>query len=155
MPAQYFSHVGICVSELERSIRFYCDVLGFREIHRLRVSGPEAAVLLELGEDLDLEAVYLLRDGVRIELLHYPVPGHVGEAKPKPMNGLGLTHLSLRVDDLPGMIEAVMGAGGSLIESTRIYSEEYKAGAVFLTDPDGTRIELVEAPGDPTSLPGA
>jgi len=155
MPAQFFSHVGICVSDLESSIRFYCDVLGFREIHRLHVNGPQAAALLELGEDLELDAVYLLRDGVRIELLHYPVPGHVGESKPKPMNGLGLTHLSLRVDDLHGMIEAVVGAGGTLIESTSIYSAEYKAGAVFLTDPDGTRIELVEAPGDPSSLPGA
>jgi hypothetical protein len=26
--------------------------------------------------------------------------------------------------------------------------------AAFVTDPDGTRVELVEAPGDPAALPG-
>ena len=28
-PAAAFSHVGICVADLERSLRFYCDGLGF------------------------------------------------------------------------------------------------------------------------------
>lgn len=155
MPAQFLSHVGICVSDLQRALRFYCEGLGFQEIHRLHVNGPEAAALLQLDEDLELDVVYLLRDGVRIELLHYPTPGSVGEGTPGPMNRLGMTHFSFRVSDLPLTIEALGDLGGACVEGTRIYSEAYKAGAVFVTDPDGTRIELVETPGDPTSLPGA
>ena len=27
-----FSHVGVCCSDLDRSTRFYCDVLGFRDL---------------------------------------------------------------------------------------------------------------------------
>jgi catechol 2,3-dioxygenase-like lactoylglutathione lyase family enzyme len=155
MPARFLSHVGICVADLDRSIQFYCNVLDFEEIHRLHVNGPEAAQLIQLGGDMELDAVYLQRDGVRIELLHYPVPGSVGKPEARPLNGLGLTHLSFRVEDLPAMIDAIIAAGGRLLEGTQIYNEAYRAGAVFLTDPDGTRIELVESPGDPTSLPGA
>jgi len=154
MPVQLLSHIGICVSDLEASIRLYCDGLGFREIHRLKVAGKAAEQLLQL-EDLALTAVYLERDGVRIELLHYPSPGHVGEATPRPMNALGLTHLSLRVDDLEGTLGALRAAGAVVLEPTQMFNPEYGAGAAFVTDPDGTRIELVQAPGDPAGLPGA
>jgi len=67
---QRFSHVGICVSDLERSLAFYRDALGFREVGRLDVTGEAPETLLGL-RDVDLEAVFLERDGVRIELLHY------------------------------------------------------------------------------------
>jgi len=146
------SHIGICVSDLERSLVFY-RALGFEERSRLRVSGEPPARLLEL-EDVDLSAVYLERDGTRIELLHYPSPGHVGDGKAGPMNGLGLTHLSLRVADLDAVARALALAGGHILERSRIGIPAAKTRAVFATDPDGTRIELVEAPGDPDGLPG-
>ena len=43
MNVQRLSHIGICVSELERSVAFYRDALGFEEISRLRVSGQRRA----------------------------------------------------------------------------------------------------------------
>ena len=146
------SHIGLCVSDLERSVVFY-RALGFKERARLHVSGEPSAQLLEL-EEVDLSAVYLERDGTRIELLHYPSPGHVGDGAARPMNALGLTHLSLRVDDLDAVASALVEAGGRILECSRIGLPAVKMGALFATDPDGTRIELVEAPGDPHALPG-
>jgi catechol 2,3-dioxygenase-like lactoylglutathione lyase family enzyme len=67
---QRFSHVGICVSDLDRSLAFHRDALGFREVGRLDVTGEAPETLLGL-RDVALEAVFLERDGVRIELLHY------------------------------------------------------------------------------------
>lgn len=153
MSVQYLSHVGLCVSDLDASRRFYCDRLGFRPVHALEVSGEEADRLLELS-DVDLQAVYLERDGVRIELLHYREPGHRGEGIVRPMNALGLTHLSFRVDDLDATVRALRAAGVRVLEQTRI-DAEHGVAAVFVTDPDGTRVELVQSPGDPTALPGA
>jgi catechol 2,3-dioxygenase-like lactoylglutathione lyase family enzyme len=147
------SHIGICVSDLDASIRFYAEGLGFSERHRLLVTGAEAEQLLEL-EKLELEAVYLERDGTRIELLHYRSPGHVGEPVPRPINRLGLTHLSMRVSDLDAAIRNLVSLGATLIEGTQMYNPAYEAGAVFLADPDGVRIELVQSPTDPDSLPG-
>ena len=92
---------------------------------------------------------------MRIELLHYPVPGHRGVGTPRPLNQLGLTHLSLRVADLAGLLESLRPAGVHILERTRIDIPTFEAGAVFVTDPDGTLIELVQAPGDPSVPPGA
>ncbi|GIW41616.1 MAG: glyoxalase [Candidatus Binatia bacterium] len=147
------SHVGICVSDLERSLRFYRDLLGFRYRSELRVSGEPSDTLLRL-RGVSLHAVYLERDGTRIELLHYESPGHVGEPEPRPMNRLGLTHLSLRVNDLARTLESLRAEGVRILDETLVDIPAARAGAVFVTDPDGTLVELVQSPGDPDKLPG-
>ena len=86
-----FSHLGICVSDLDRSLRFYCEGLGFEEVASHHVGG-EFAALMEV-EGVELESRMLSRDGVTIELLGYAAPGTTGEATRRPMNQLGLTHL--------------------------------------------------------------
>lgn len=150
---QRLSHIGLCVSDLERSTAFYRDALGFSERSRLEVAGPEAEKLLTLSE-LKLSAVYLERDGTRIELLLYDSPGHVTGDVPRPMNRLGLTHLSLRVADLAAAERAISEYGGSVLADTRIENPRFHTRAIFVLDPDGQRIELLEAPGDPNALPG-
>ena len=132
------SHLGICVSDVEASLRFYRDALGFEVKSELLVKGEPSDTLLRL-RDVALRAVYLRRDGLTIELLHYASPGHVGDGKPRAMNALGLTHLSLRVDDLDAIASDLSSRGFALLDDTRIDSP-----AIFATDPDGTLIELVE-----------
>ena len=147
MPRLRMSHIGICVSDWKRSLRFYQDVLGFRYVHELEVKGEPSDTLLQLNH-VDLRAVYLEREGVRIELLHYASPGHTGDATPRELNRLGLTHLSLRVDDLDAMLAELREAGVNVLSHTQIEIPEAEARAVFITDPDGTLIELVQQPGD-------
>ena len=154
MAVQRISHIGICVSDLERSLAFYRDALGFREAGALDVAGEPTDTLLGLS-GVKLQAVYLEREGTRIELLHFGSPGHESEAGPRPVNRLGLTHLSFRVDDIAATAEALERAGARILPETRIGNPELQAEAVFVLDPDGTRIELITAPGDPAALPGA
>ncbi len=47
--ATTFSHFGICVSDLDRSLRFYCDGLGFAPAEQHQI-GPEFAALMELDD---------------------------------------------------------------------------------------------------------
>lgn len=148
------SHIGICVSDLERSLRFYRDQLGFRRVSELEIGGEPTSTLLQI-DDVDLHAVYLERDGTRIELLHYKRPGATGPDSPRPMNQVGLTHLSLRVDRLADLLRDLENAGVRVLEKSKIEIPAFDAAAVFVTDPDGTLIELVQAPGDPSALPGA
>ena len=144
MGVERFSHLGLCISDLVPSRRFYCEGLGFREASRLEVSGAEPEALLELGE-VRLEAVYLERDGFVLELLHYRSPSVTGDRAPRAMNALGLTHLSLRVAGLDDVVARLVAAGGRVLESTRIHNPRLGASAIFVLDPDGTRIELVES----------
>jgi catechol 2,3-dioxygenase-like lactoylglutathione lyase family enzyme len=141
------THVGICVSDLERSLRFYRDLLGFRYRSELQVQGAPTTTLLRLA-DVDLRAVYLERDGTRIELLHYVVPGAVGTAEPRPLNARGLTHLSLRVDSVAETLQTLRAAAVAVLDETLIDFPDFGSAAVFICDPDGTLIELVQSPGD-------
>jgi glyoxylase I family protein len=148
------SHVGLCVSNLARSTAFYRDQLGFSEMSSVAVAGEPAATLLELP-DVELEAVYLERDGCAIELLDFRRPGVASGDTPRPMNRLGLTHLSLRVDEFERTVEELRAAGVTIRESTSIHNRVFGARAVMIADPDGLQIELYEAPGDPEKPPGA
>ena len=56
MGIDYVMHVGVCVRDLERSIRFYRDGLGFEEMGRLDTAGQPTATLLGIP-DVDLNAV--------------------------------------------------------------------------------------------------
>ncbi len=146
MAALRMSHVGVCVSDWRRSLRFYCDRLGFRYLRELELEGEPSGTLLQL-RGVRFRALYLERDGVVIELLAYEAPQTLGEAEPRPMNQLGITHFSLRVDDLDACVRELAAAGVRVLEETRIEVAAAKTRAIFVTDPDGTRIELVERPG--------
>jgi catechol 2,3-dioxygenase-like lactoylglutathione lyase family enzyme len=141
------SHLGICVSDLERSLAFYRDALGFELVGEHRV-GEEFGPLMEV-DDVRLESRMIRRDGVTLELLAFESPGCVGPAERRPMNQLGLTHLSLRVDDVDAVAAAIESAGGSVVEGTRSTFDFGEAHLDFLycTDPDGVRIELMDLPG--------
>lgn len=147
------THVGICVSDVERSVRFYRDLLGFAYRSELRVQGEPSDTLLRL-RGVDLQAIYLERDGTRIELLHYVAPGAVGDGEPRVMNGRGLTHLSLRVDRLQETVATLRAAGVRVLDETLIEIPSFEAAAIFIADPDGTLIELVQSPGDLEAPPG-
>ena len=149
MPAA-FSHVGICVSDLERSRYFYREGLGFDEVGSHHV-GHEFASLMEVA-GVDLDSVMVARDGVTVELLSFRAPGWTGEPVRRPMNQLGLTHLSFRVDDVDVAASAIERAGGMVIDGTRTTLDVpgVSLDFVYCTDPDGTRIELMRLPGDAT-----
>jgi catechol 2,3-dioxygenase-like lactoylglutathione lyase family enzyme len=154
VPLQRLTHVGIGVSDLERSTRFYRDLLGFAWEHELEVAGEPTDTLLRL-KDTRLKAVYLSRDGVRIELLHFASPPRPSVPRPRPMHELGLTHLSFRVADLDATLGALRAAGERILEDTIIRFPDFGAAACLVLDPDGQLIELVQSPGDPAAPPRA
>jgi catechol 2,3-dioxygenase-like lactoylglutathione lyase family enzyme len=135
------THIGLCVSDLERSVSFYVDGLGFMERARLSVAGGPSQQLLNIS-DLALDMVYLEHSGIRIELLYYRSPGHV-EQPTAPMNRLGFTHFSIRVDQLEPLVERIVRAGGSVQELSEVEFDGGNRGVMTL-DPDGTRIELID-----------
>ena len=153
MKIRMLTHIGICVSDLDRSTAFYRDVLGCKQVGRLVASGPMTEHILAL-EGVELEAVYLERDGVRLELLHFRSPGHQGPDSPRPVNQLGLTHISLRVEDMEAVCDAIEAAGGRVLRE-RSRADCVPAGLKMATDPDGMLIELIEKDGDPSEIPNA
>jgi len=136
-----FSHFGICVSDLDRSLRFYRDGLGFEQTLSHSV-GAEFGPLMEVDEPA-LESRFITRDGVSIELLWFAEPGHTGDGERRPMNQLGLTHLSFRVDDVEATAARLVELGGAIVDGTRT-TVAPTLDFVYCTDPDGVRIELMK-----------
>lgn len=139
-----FSHFGICVSDLDRSLRFYCDGLGFEQTQSHSV-GAEFGPLMEVDQP-KLESRFITRDGVSIELLWFAAPGHSGDGERRPMNQLGLTHLSFRVHDVEATAARLVELGGAIVEGTRTTFAP-TLDFVYCTDPDGVRIELMKLDG--------
>ena len=135
------THIGICVTDVERSVRFYRDGLGFAYRSELRVQGEPSDTLLRL-RGVDLRAVYLERDGTRIELLHYAAPGAVQADAPRPMNQCGLTHLSLRVDSVADTLAALRAAGAEPLDDTRIDIPEFGAAAKSRQSPEAAILRM-------------
>ncbi len=138
-----FSHMGICVSDLDRSLRFYCEGLGFERGESFPIDSTFAAAL-EVPGEVALTSQFIRRDGLAIELLHFTEPPPTGEPSGR-RDRLGMTHLSFNVDDLDGAVAALVAAGGTLLPSTRTAAPGIDL--VFLRDPDGVRIELMRAGG--------
>jgi lactoylglutathione lyase len=138
-----FSHVGICVTDLDRSLRFYCDGLGFERGESFPIDATFGAAL-EVPGELSLTSQFIRREGLAVELLHYVTPAPIGRPS-EHRNQLGLTHLSFYVDDVNVTAASLVAAGGTVIESTRTTNEGIDL--VFLHDPDGVRIELMQALG--------
>jgi glyoxylase I family protein len=151
MGIERFSHVAVRVTDMARSQRFYTDVLGFDAVTELRVE--QAPSFRAAGiEDAVMHAVFLRRDGVVVEL--QDVRHADGSPVSVELSPLGLRHMGLRVHGVDPILDEVVAAGGSVLHESRHRDDEWRSDVVFVLDPDGTRIELVDFPGDPGTPPG-
>ena len=131
------NHVGLCVTDLEGSRRFYEEGLGFAFQRDLQPPDDLTGKLLDVPSP-GLTAVYLTMGAFVLELLHFDRPENP-PSRPRVFNEPGLTHLSLSVDDIPATLESVRRCGGSVVESSDLGM------AVMVRDPDGQLIELLAA----------
>ena len=131
------NHVGQCVTDVDRSRRFYEDVLGFEFWREIAPPDEMTAQLIDLEPPLGVRAIYLRRDEFVLELIHYSEAGSHAPASPRVMNELGLTHLSVSVDDIAATAAKAVECGGGVLEQTNVGL------AVMIRDPDGQLIELL------------
>ena len=138
-----FTHFGLCVKELDRSLRFYTEGLGFKHVNTSPI-GNEFGKALEVEGDVTLQAVFVERDGLSMEILAYDSPATFGTPSAN-RNQLGLTHLSFSVDDVDAVVAKLVSLGGSVKPDT---DTKFGGGGrlIFCADPDGTRVELVQYP---------
>lgn len=134
--AARFNHVGQCVTDLERSRRFYVEVFGFEEVRRLQPPDAGSDRLLRLEAPIGMTACYLKRGDFVLELLHFAGAGTV-PGDDRVVNQPGLTHVSLGVDDLDAALAEVEAHGGEVLADTNL------GRAVFVKDPDGQLVELL------------
>jgi lactoylglutathione lyase len=131
------NHVGLCVTDLERSRRFYEQVLGFRWDRDLQVPDAATSRLLQVPEPVGATAVYLELDGFVLELLHFDREGNAPRRE-RSFTEPGLTHISFSVDDIAATCALVEEHGGEVLHDTDIGGL-----AINVRDPDGQVLEFL------------
>lgn len=114
-------HVSLLVSDTERSLRFYCDLLGLKQ-------NPDRPAMSFAGAWLDINAQQ------QIHLLELPNPE---AGLQRPVHGGRDRHIALQCNDLEA-IAAKLSAAGYAIS----YSKSGRA-ALFCRDPDDNAVELI------------
>jgi lactoylglutathione lyase len=119
-------HVAFRVTDLDKSLNFYCQKLGFREAFRLDREGEFSPWIVYIQVALNQF----------IELF----PGAKGENTPNAP--VGYNHFCLVVDDLAATLRELAGRGLEITgEPQRGVDHNWQ---YWITDPDGNRIELMQ-----------
>lgn len=122
LQVRQIDHVSVLITDVERSRRFYCDVLGLKEIAK-----PKTFDFVALWFDLGSQTLHLLQ-------------------KPQP-DSRSPRHFALGVEDVDAARAFVRSKGITPEETTKIPGCD----RFFVYDPDGNRIEIIKwlEPYDP------
>ena len=139
-------HTGITVSDLNRSLVFWRDVLGFELSHQAHQSGELAAQITGVAGAEILIAV-LRAPGHKIELLQYLAPANRTQANLRPCD-IGSVHVAMTVEHLDDLLRTVAGSGWQAAGQPQTLTAGPNAGkrVIYVRDPDGTTIEFMEVP---------
>jgi len=125
----YMSYFGIRVTDLDRSLKFYTELFGLKEVERGDARSRKHGAGLYI----------LLKDptsGQKLELNWYP-PNSTFATPYDP--GEGLDHIAFSVEDLNGTYKDLVKKGVQLTEVNPAATDGWIA---YLKDPDGNWIEL-------------
>lgn len=132
-------HVGITVSDLDRSVEFYGDVLGFDVLERFTVSGDAFSTAVDVDGATGRFA-HLDADGVRVELVEYDPQGE--DVPTETVNQSGAKHLGFAVDDVDSFYDDLPSDVETLSEPK---TTESGTRICFFRDPESNLVEVIEA----------
>lgn len=142
-------HAGITVSDLDRSLEFYCDTLGMELLWRRLYDEPEIAQIVGVPEATGFDIAMLRIPGgdLEVELLEYKGCERRSAAA-RPCD-YGSGHFALFVHDIDGLHADLTSRGVAFRSDGPV---EMSAGAnkggksLYSHDPDGYVIEFHERP---------
>jgi catechol 2,3-dioxygenase-like lactoylglutathione lyase family enzyme len=141
-------HTGITVSNLERSLAFWRDVLGFEFSHSAHQKGEMAEQITGVkNAELKLTVLKSPSDH-KIELLEYLAPAdRKREVDLRPCD-VGHVHIALTVENLEPLLEKIAASGWKAAGKPQTLTSGPNAGkrVIYVRDPDGTTLEFMEMP---------
>ena len=137
-------HTGIQVADLERSVAFYRDILGFELVFRWNPRADYIRTIVGYP-DADIHAAILLMPGSDyfLEILEYrnveKTPVDTRTANP------GTAHLAFFTDDCDALYEELVAKGVRSVNPpvTPTLGPNTGGRAVYMIDPDGIRVEFI------------
>ena len=126
-------HVGISVSDMERSLKWYKEVLGFGELLKDDYVPPLGA------------RICFIRGcgGYEIELFQYDQPKAIPSDRLTPNSDLqtiGTKHAAFETDDMPALKAHFVACGVDIAHEVTMDGEA----VMFIRDPDGVLLEFIQ-----------
>jgi len=121
-------HTMLRVGNLDRSLKFYCDILGMKLLRQKDYPGGEFTLAFVGYGDESEQSVIELTYNWGVE--QYEI-------------GTGYGHIALGVDDIYGTCEQIRAAGGKITREPGPMKHGSTVIA-FVEDPDGYKIELIQ-----------
>jgi len=140
-------HINIVVSDMERSVAFYTEILGLERGFEALLEGDWIETVTGLP-NLRARCVFMEAGGaaVRLELLQYLTPEGVAPPPNGLPNTVGLRHLAFTVDDIDAMVARLRAAGVEPLSDP--VTVPFAVGNMgrkrlcYFHDPDGTLLEV-------------
>ena len=140
------NHTSFTVSDLDRTLGFFCDVLGFELLNR----GPRDPGFIERVVAIpgaDIEVAYIQAPGHRLELIQYHGPGGRRQVEARPCDS-GFAHVAFDVDDIDAAVAASKAVGVLPLGPPQDLDRGPNKGGrvVYTRDADGITIEFIQPP---------
>ena len=141
MKVRSLSHVGITVTNFGESIRWYNDMFGFKLINEESLTSQELEKLSKLynvhNSSVKFGLLVIPKGGI-IEIFEF---SNKLESPPLKWNMPGTTHLCLAVRNVPKWYDTLKSKGVKFLTTPQQTGSTHW---VFLQDPDGNLIELID-----------
>jgi catechol 2,3-dioxygenase-like lactoylglutathione lyase family enzyme len=140
-------HVSVTVSDMDRSLAFYCDLLGLEEVERHRLDGETISKMAGKPEVI-MQVVRLQAPetpGIMLDLQEYITPeGKVSDAQ---LGDVGHAHFCFGVPDIRKAYRELTAKGVEFVSEPVSFDLEWGiVRVVFFKDPDGVVLEFMEVP---------
>lgn len=135
-------HVGLVVADLEKSLKFWCETMGFVVSRQMEESGPHIDAMMGLQGVHVTTAKLAAPDGNLIELLKF----HSHPDRPTWSGtpySTGLTHIALTVENIAELLPRLTAAGGAVPSAPQV-SPDGKFKVLYVKGLENILIELVE-----------
>ena len=148
MNIAWMNHTGFVVSDMERSLAFYQEVLGLKEERNAVLEGEFISQMLGYP-GLKIHIVYLGNGDMRhsVELLQYLDPAG-NPVMSTNRNDVGATHLGVIVDDLDSVYAELSAKGVRILGPPAVREGDppypWARKACMVQDPDGNWLEFLE-----------
>jgi catechol 2,3-dioxygenase-like lactoylglutathione lyase family enzyme len=138
------NHTSFTVSDLDRSLAFFRDALGFEVTSK----GPRSPSLIQAitgVEGAEVLIAYVRGPGHSIELIEYIEPETRSSVRPRPCD-TGFSHIAYDVDNIDAAIQAARDHSVEPIGPVVAIDQGPNRGSrvAYLRDPDGITIEFIE-----------
>jgi catechol 2,3-dioxygenase-like lactoylglutathione lyase family enzyme len=140
------NHTSFTVSDLDRSIAFFRDALGF-EVTSKAPRDPRAIERIVGVAGADIMVAYVRGPGHSLELIQYLAPDDRGHVRPRPCD-TGFAHIAFDVDDIDAAVAAASRHDVNPVGEVYRVDKGPNTGArvCYLRDADGITIEFIEKP---------